>query len=129
MTVLTKIFKTHIGKIRASHSDQMDEICSLLDITKSGYCWHQYKQYEKFLSIVCNDYTNHLEKLRYSSTFRGFWNNEWAQRNEIDFMPFAYESKYDKKEIMKEYVFIHSADRLFHDEDFYNRFDNILKLI
>ena len=124
-----KEFKTHIGKIRASHHDQREEVCSLLNLTDLQYCWHQYRQYERFVSKACAGYPQYKNMIRLSPIFRGFWNNEWAQRNEVEFLPYAYECKFDEQYILEEYKFIHSADRLFNEEAFYDRFENIIKLL
>lgn len=123
------IFKTHISKIRACHHDQLEQVCELLNLTAEQYCWHQYKQYERFVAQACAGHQEIKKLIRHSPIFRGFWNNEWAQRNEQQFLPYAYECKYDENYIMEEYKFIHSADRLYNDEEFYNRFESIVKLI
>lgn len=127
--IMVKEFKTHIAKVRDVHFNQMGHVCDLLNITREGYCWHQYKQYEAYVGLVCTQNPEFKDKIRHSDVFRGFWNNEWASRNEHEFLPFAYESKYDTKEIMAEYLYINSATRLFHEDSFYSRFENILKLI
>jgi hypothetical protein len=126
---IVKEYKTHIAKVRDVQSSQMNHVCQLLDITPEGYCWHQYRQYEKFLAFACLELPHLLEPLRYSSHVRGFWNNEWASRNQVDFLPYAYECKFERKEIMAEYLYINSAERLFREEEFYTRFINTLKII
>jgi len=123
-----KEFKTHIGKIRASQSEQKDDVCAVLGLTHGQYCWHQYRQYERFVARVCAGHPQHRDTIRHSPIFRGFWNNEWTDRN-IEFLEFAYECKFDEAYMMDEYKFIHNADRLYNDEEFYSRFESILKLI
>lgn len=126
---MVKEYKTHIAKVRDVQFNQMTHVCGLLNITREGYCWHQYRQYEAYVKLLCSEKPHFADKIRYSAAFRGFWNNEWAMRNQVEFLPFAYESKYDLKEVMAEYLHINSALRLFHEDSFYNRFENILKLI
>lgn len=121
--------KTHIARVRSRNEHQLEEVCELLAWTPEQYCWHQYQQYERFVRNLCFNKPDLLEWIRYSATFRGFWNNEWAARTDQNFMPFAYDCKYDVEMITEEYLHLNDAIRLIHDEGFYNRFENILKLI
>ena len=120
---------THIAKIRKQQSTQLEEVCSLLKWSEEQYCWHQYEQYERFIHVNCGTMIYLRRELRYSNLFRGFWNNAWAKRNEVEFLPFAYECKYDSDYLLEEYLHINSYERLLHNTEFMNEYDQILKLI
>ncbi|MGB4776125.1 MAG: hypothetical protein WBP45_13180 [Daejeonella sp.] len=120
---------THIGRIRKEQASQIEQVCDLLNWTHDEYCDHQYKEYEAFIARMFDGYPVMMQQVRYSSAFRGFWNNEWAIRNEIDFLPFAKECQMDEAFIMEEYLYIHSHYRLMNDDDFLSKYNSALKLI
>ncbi|MGZ3753615.1 MAG: hypothetical protein ACXVAY_01570 [Mucilaginibacter sp.] len=123
------LIKSHITKERERQMTTMEAVCDLLNWTKSDYCWYQYAQYERFVCRLAIDYPEMRTWLRYSAVFRGFWNREWAARDEKEFMPFAYDVKFDAKELLSEYLYLNDHLTLIYDEAFYNRFEHILKLI
>lgn len=121
--------KTHIETVRESHCNLMDNICDILSWTQEDFCNHQFAEYEGFARLVARDYPAYRERIRYSPVFRGFFNNEWAKRNELNFMPFAVDSAFSKLWILDEYLYMNDAEVLWRDEAFYIRFESILKHI
>src|SRR5690606_16555873 len=82
-TTLSKPRKiTQAAKVVALGDVQATEICKILGWTDQQYYDHQYLQYEDFLkrSLFCANIEQYNE-VRYSELMRGFWNNEWVQRN------------------------------------------------
>jgi hypothetical protein len=128
MSTLT-VKTTHISKVRYKHENLMNAVCELLDWTPMQYCENQFEQYTLFVNTMCAQWPNRCKEISYSPVFRGFWNNEWAARNELDFMPFAYDCKFDKDYLLEEYLFINDHIRLIHDDAFYCRFEQIIKMI
>lgn len=136
MKTLTK-HKTHIAQVRQVNATQIDRVCELLDWTKMQYCQHQYNEYEKFITRLCEDLPKATNPIRYSSIFRGFWCNEWMLRTELEFMPYAdgvtediFEVdqsgkliidkgiEYGDSQLAYEYYQIHNAKGLFYNEGF-----------
>lgn len=149
--------KTHIGKVRQQNLTQIERVCELLNWTREQFCKHQYSQYEAFVKRACADLPEAANYLRYSKTFRGFFNHEWMIRTAAKFLPFATDMTMPTLELLKqvwnngdvtlegveyseglpygaaylveEYVLIHKAQRLFYDEAFAQSYANIIDLI
>jgi hypothetical protein len=121
--------KTHIDTVRESYSNQMEEVCQILAWKQNDFCMHQFAEYERFAKIVSLEFPHLLNRIRYSPVFRGFWVNEWAQRNQLNFIPYSKECAFSRIWILDEYLFLNDAERLYRDEGFYIRFENILKSI
>ncbi|MFD2874074.1 hypothetical protein ACFS5N_16445 [Mucilaginibacter ximonensis] len=120
---------THIGKVRDRQAEELGEICALLGYTPEHYCWDQYRQYESFVAMACENKYELMRPILTSPLYRGFWNNEWSARNQQKFLPAAYECKFDVPEMRAEYRYIHDAKQLYTDENFYNRFENVVRMI
>lgn len=123
------IHTTHIGKVRAEQADDMQAVCELLLMTPEAYCWDQYRQYESFVAIACEHKYELMLPILTSPLYRGFWNNEWSQRNRDMFLPAAYDCKFEVYEMRAEYRYIQDANRLYYDTAFYLRFENIVRMI
>jgi hypothetical protein len=115
--------------MRNLYECQMLEVCELLHWTPEQYCQHQYEQYEKFAAIATRyvRYPELKDWIRLSPVYRGFWNNEWEQRNRVEFINYAYYNSDNHVNVVEEYRYVHSADRLLFDELFFGRFQNIVK--
>jgi hypothetical protein len=123
------IHHTHIGKVRANQADELMAVCELLEVTPEYYCWDQYRQYEDFVALACRNNEHLALPILTSPLYRGFWNNEWSDRNQKLFLPSAYDCKFDISEMRAEYRYIHDSNRLYYCESFYSRFENILTMI
>lgn len=129
INVFKIIRPSHISEVREQQASQMDEVCQVLSWSAMKYCMHQFSQYERFVEMLAGHDVRLKSKLRFSPVFRGFWNNEWAMRNEKEFLPFSGDVAFTKAWILEEYLFINDAERLINDDRFYNRFEHILKHI
>jgi len=128
----TKEFKmprTRIARIREENSSQMDEICQLLGWTTDEYCWNQFREYQLFVAELCAGWPEVRREVEYSPVFRGFFNNEWNLRNENEFLPTAYEMKYDSWFLLREFRDIHDYKALLDDERFMMKYEQIRGLI
>ena len=140
--------KTHIGTVRKENLTQLQMICTLLNWSHEKYCNHQYSQYEEFIKRACKDLPDAETLLRYSSIFRGFFNQEWSLRNQSEFLFEAQEMTKHICEvnacgdliyiegvpnghykIVYEYLTLHDARALFYDEAFANKYCNVIDLI
>lgn len=106
---------------------EMRAVQDYLGMTSEAYCWHQFREYCAFVEGLTEGWDKVRKQLLYSPVFRGFWNNEWARRNREDFLPFAAGNELELN--LAEYDYIHSHERLMHDEDFMDRYANILRII
>lgn len=106
---------------------EMKAVQNCLGMTDEQYCWHQFNEYCAFVEKLTGGWGMIRAQLLYSPVFRGFWNNEWARRNREDFLPFAEGLELETN--LSEYDFIHSHVRLMNDEEFMDRYNNILKII
>lgn len=138
--------KTHIGRIRLQNATQLQRVCELLKWTHEDYCRHQYEEYEEFVKRACIDIPESANKLRYSSVFRGFYNQQWTFRN-IGFIAYATEAiepalyltlegvfcdegvSPGHFKIIDEYKFLHCAKGLFYDGDFRTKYANVIDII
>ena len=127
MNTITKN-TTHISAVRAQQISQMQAVCEALRWTEEQYCLHQFEEYELFASAIAKDYPERRQQIRYSPVFRGFFNNEWAARND-EFLFFAYDVKYDIDLAEQEYLYTHNYLTLINDDAFFERFNSLLKLI
>jgi len=93
------------------------------------YCHHQFENYESFVAQDFNQHPALIKKVRYSATFRKFWNAEWLYRNKTEFLPFAESCTLSVKELRCEYIFMHSTERLLNQPAFLSRYEDILKII
>lgn len=121
--------KTHIETVRETYSNDMQQVCKILKWDEQDYCHHQFAEYEKFAQIVSLEFPELRNRIRYSPVFRGFWVNEWAKRNQSEFIPYSDGCSFSLTWILDEYLFTNDAERLYRDEAFYTRFENLLKSI
>lgn len=121
--------QTHISKVRQFDLTVTEQIQQLLGWSHEQYCNHQYEQYEAFLARECSNHPVIQQQLRYSETFRGFWNNEWIIRNQQEFLPFASECASDAADIVDEYLFINNHYRLINEVFFIHKYEAVLALI
>ncbi|MEZ2337654.1 hypothetical protein AB6735_18555 [Mucilaginibacter sp. RCC_168] len=124
-----KVFKTHIAQVRDENADQLNEVCELLGWTHEQYCEHQFLEYQLFVQELAKEWPAVCRQIEYSAVFRGFWNNEWAARVELDFLPFAYEIKFDRWAMTHEYHHINDFMILLNDDAFMLRFEQVRELI
>jgi uncharacterized secreted protein with C-terminal beta-propeller domain len=132
MSTRFKIFnapKTHIAQVRIDNDDQLNEVCQLFGWSRDKYCEHQFAIYQKLVAELCKDWPRVKIEVEYSPVFRGFFNNEWNLRNETEFLPMAYDFKYDPWYITKEYLLIHDHERLLNDDNFMRRYAQIMRMI
>lgn len=120
---------THIGRVRQNDLTTSEKVSQLLGWSHDQYCNHQYEEYEAFLARENAAYPEIREELRYSATFRGFWNNEWTLRNQQEFLPFATECEMGEAYMTDEYLFINNHMRLINDLFFMNKYEYILNMI
>jgi hypothetical protein len=119
---------SHISSVRYTDLTTSQYVQQVLGWTHQEYCNYQFEQYEDFAE---SDFYNHrpiIDKLRHSAVFRGFWNNEWALRNEIEFLPFAKDSDLPIWELKAMYKYIHSYEKLQSDHQFLKRYESVLSL-
>lgn len=142
--------KTHIARQRQADRFAMLEICKTLHWTERHYCNHQFEVYLKFLERrFFGRPIGMLKKVTYSSLMRGFFNNEWAYRDQTGFLPFAEDAcRYSQSSVcevgglflctdysafddflVQEYIYEHSHYCLMDNKAFMNRFDNVLKMV
>ncbi|MGV3705423.1 MAG: hypothetical protein ACO1NU_08595 [Arcticibacter sp.] len=147
MKTLTKT--SHIAKVRQQDQIQMQRICEILMWSEVEYCNHQFEEYTNFLTRMFFGFPEAmLKQVMHSKVMRGFWNNEWTYRNQVEFLPFADEMTEDVTEVdpsgelvympktehgdaglVGEYMFIHGYRALMQDELFMFRYNNILELV
>lgn len=147
MKTLTKT--THIARIRQADQSQVQQVCRLLAWDEQQYCQYQFYQYTGFLTRMFHEWPDiMLQQVMYSPTMRGFWNNEWAQRTDDEFLPFAKVLTEDAIEVepggnmitvpgmelgdaylMDEYLLIHNIMALVDDDLFMMKYNNVLSLI
>lgn len=130
MKTLTKTY-THTARVRDLDISIQGEVCLILGITDEFYCQDQYRAYEHFTLVCCSE--SHMKTVRYSKIFRGFWNNEWAQRNQSFLRmierhfrsghTFTSEQAYDA------YLNYNSTENLINDEDFMARVESVMEII
>ena len=128
----TKEFKmprTRIARIREDNGNQVQEICQLLGWTIDEYCWNQFREYQLFVAELCAGWPEVKREIEYSPVFRGFFNNEWNSRNENEFLPAAYEMKFDSWYLLHEFREIHDYNRLLDDERFMQKYEQIRGLM
>ncbi|MCH7400096.1 hypothetical protein MM236_19025 [Belliella sp. DSM 107340] len=119
---------THIGKIRTEQRSDMSQVCNILGWTPEQYCRYQFKQYCAFVEALSTDWPKIREQILYSPVFRGFWNNEWANRDKYEFLSFAPDNA-DHSYNLSEYLFIHDHERLLEEDQFMIKYNNILKIL
>ncbi|MEO7212625.1 hypothetical protein [Mucilaginibacter sp.] len=128
----TKVFKirrTHIAEVRETNTSQMGEVCDLLGWTIDQYTDYQFYQYQMFVWELCKGWPMVRKEIEYSPVFRGFWNNEWSHRNQHEFLPFAYDIKYDKWQMLEEYRLLNDHEALLNDDAFLIRYEHVRRLI
>ncbi len=146
MKTLTTQPTSLMARARRRQTSQIPEVCELLNWSHQQYCDHQYEQYELFITRKCEGYPKICRQLRYSPIFSGFWTNAWAQRNQVDFLPFAGD-KLSKTYVSAEgvlginadyevdpdmvdgYLYINNYMRLINDDEFMIQYDHALKLV
>ena len=147
MKTLTK--ETHVAKVRAINQSTSETICQLLNWDWELFCAHQYQCYETFISKACELLPQARQVLRHSAVFRGWFNHEWAKRNEVEFLPFAIaetsqpfgfiDGKFEEFELLTpgdmylvdEYLIVNCPNRLYYEDEFAAKYamivDQILK--
>lgn len=124
-----KTVKTpHIQQQRDLILTDQEETQAVLHWNHEEYCLHQFGEYCAFVEALTEGWKSVREDILYSPTFRGFWNSEWARRNNEDFLCFAIDCP-DYNYLKTEYLFLHCHERLLEDEEFMTRYSHILKLI
>jgi hypothetical protein len=139
--------RIHIEKTGDLNAVQIWRICELLGWDHETYCYHQYEEFELFIALACRDLPRAAAMLRYSAHFRRFYNQEWMQRNEYEFLPFANSLTEDLFELnddsvslyegmacgdpvlLEEYLAAHSARELFYNEEFNKRYCQLIDQI
>ncbi|MGY0034414.1 hypothetical protein [Pedobacter sp. NJ-S-72] len=147
MKTITK--NTHIAKIRQHNREGMQQVCHLLQCTEQDYCDYLFDQYCFFVQERYKAFPEVvLNRILYSSLFRGMFNNAAAQRDETEFIPQALDvtedvtiiNIYGRLEVLQtvplggqylieEWHEIHSYKRLLEDNHFLNQFEHTLELI
>jgi len=90
---------THIESIRQVNTDQIQKVCELLDWTHQQYCDHQYEEFQALIKHICIGSAREQNFLLKSGEFRGFCNNEWIRRNQVNFLPYAADLSADVLEL------------------------------
>lgn len=132
MKTLTKT--SHIGTVRNNNLELKDQVQSCLDWTDQEYCDHQFEQYCEFVESLTTGWHKVREQILYSAVFRGFWNNNWSERDR-EFLGFAETFLQDNTDpediayVLDEYRFSNSAKRLLEDDEFMSKYYQILKLL
>lgn len=137
----------HIQATRAAQATQLSQVCHYLGWSKQQYCNHQFATYTAFLTQMFLDYPNSfLRDAEYSPVMRGFFNNEWAKRNN-QFLPYASALCFTGIEVtsngdmqhcyglplgcdalLSEYIGIHSITEMLDSSHFMNNYNTALKL-
>lgn len=138
-----------IEQTRVLNISQMGEVCAMFGWDEQRYCEHQFEQYELFLKRVLHgSQLQFFDKIRFSELMRGFWNNEWMQRNE-EFIPVARYILFSGWEVDSDgnvdivpppdeaaeaglydnYCRLHNGKLLATDHGFISRFEHVLELI
>lgn len=138
-----------IEQTRIMNESQISTICSVLGWTEQQYCEHQFMQYEAFLNMIFENGSLSVgNKAKYSPIFRGFWNNQWMQRNEeflkiAKYVVFSGFEVDDSGELIKvlppderciakldrDYRTLHDAKKLIVDHCFMDGFESVFTLI
>ena len=121
--------KTHIGSIRFQSATEAEQVQHILGWSHGEWCEFQFAEYCAFVEAISYGYPAVKTDLLYSPVFRGFWNNEWTQRDRIEFLDFAPESDLPAEVLETEYRFIHSHERLLEEDLFMVKYSHLLKLL
>jgi len=128
--VLHSTAKTHIAKVRQSDRSQIEEVCNLIGWSFDRYCEHQFSNYIEFVDRLFAGWpTEMANQVKYSSVFRGFWNNEASYRNQTEFLPFARLEPSDSPVLLSEFIYTHSPLALMHDDVFMTKYNRVLEII
>lgn len=141
---------THIETLKTADANDMQTICQLLNWSVEQYCEHQFLNYLAFLKRRFHGQPiQALNRVMYSKTIRGFFNNEWSKRNHNDYLPFALDSNEHSQSnvcskgtlyicwdytafqdfLIDEYMYVHNPAMLINDRDFLTRFNNTLNIL
>jgi len=120
---------THIAKVRLESLTLSGQVMELLGWSWEQYTEHQFEQYCLFVDKVCQGWPRVREEILYSPVFRGFWINEWNQRNEWDWLPLATDCRDDFALIYDEYLYNHSHVRLLADDYFLSAYNHLLEVM
>lgn len=138
---------TKIATDRTAHATQLNQVCHYLGWSKQQYCNHQFAAYTAFLTQMFYGYTiSFLQDAEYSPAMRGFFNLEWAKRNN-QFLPYAKALCFTGVEVLKggdmqhcyglplgcdallsQYDFTHSITEMLDCKHFMNNYNTALKL-
>lgn len=122
--------KTHIAKVRQSDKSLIEEVCNLIGWSYEQYCEYQFNNYIQFVDRMFEHWPAEMaNQVKYSSVFRGFWNNEASLRNQTEFMPFARFEPIDSPVILSEFLYTHCPLQLMHDDLFMMKYNHVLDII
>lgn len=147
MKTLTK--SSFIAKTRQADHTQMQKVCELLKWDEQQYCNHQFEQYTDFLTRMFMGWPDiMLRQVLYSPTMRGFFNNEWSKRTDVEFFSFAKDLIAPVLEVdesgtlislegmplgdcylIDEYCCIHSSRGLINNDAFMIKYNDVLKMV
>lgn len=138
---------TKIAADRQAHATQLAQVCHYLGWSQEQYCNHQFATYTAFLTKMFAGYPESwLKEAEYSPAMRGFFNNEWAKRNN-QFLPYAIALCFTGIEVtsngdmqhcyglpigcdalLSQYDFTHSITEMLDCKHFMNNYNTALKL-
>jgi len=128
--VLHSTATTHIAKIRQTDRSLIDQVCILIGWSYERYCDYQFNNYVEFVDRMFDRYPLEMvNEVKYSATFRGFWNNEASLRNQTEFLPFAQFEPEDSPVLLSEFLYTHSVLTLMHDDLFLMKYNRVLDII
>lgn len=147
-TVLKTIKITQAAKVSAKGNKQVAEVCQMLGWTEDQYYTHQFEQYEVFIKFIMQGSSlEFYNKIRFSPLMRGFWNNEWIQREDemLEMLRFHLFEGYEvnpqgelitvsavsgaKEFCIDAYMNTHNGKLLYNEVQFIDRFEHIVTLI
>ncbi|RQO78081.1 hypothetical protein DBR40_09025 [Pedobacter sp. KBW01] len=133
MSTITKVkeeSKTHIEECREFDLNLIENVCMLLGWSTEQYCEYQLDNYNQFVDRLFYGFPVQMaNEVKYSSDFRGFWNNEASFRNQTEFLPFAKFEPMESPVILSEFLYTHNPLTLMHDDLFMMKYNNVLEKI
>ena len=122
--------KTHIAQIRQTDKSLTEEVCNIIGWSHEEYCDYQFNNYIEFVDRMFDRWPAEMaNQVKYSSVFRGFWNNEVSFRNQTEFLPFAKFEPTDSPVIISEFLYTHNPISLMHDDLFMMKYNSVLEII
>lgn len=114
--------------MREAQQGVKERVQAVLYWTEQQYCDFQFEAYCGFVESVAEGWPKVRAQLLYSPYFRGFWNNEWVNRDEHNFLAFAEECS-DYSHNLSEYQLINAPNTLLEDDGFMMRYNQVLEII